>query len=96
MGQFHSTVERCHVPRKTRAPLKEYFDHLLLRFTVQDFTTAWQRLEVGIVTKCTISVILFPAAINMTVKSVEKKNRVRQPPGRAFMDDMIFTTKTAR
>ncbi|XP_076090373.1 uncharacterized protein LOC143062594 [Mytilus galloprovincialis] len=72
-----------------------------LRFTVGDFTTSWQRLEVGIVTGCTISVILFSAAMNMIVKSVEKKSRgpwmksgVRQPPGRAFMDDMTISTKT--
>ena len=95
------TLERYHAPGKTRALLKDYFDNLLLRFTVKDFTTAWQRLEVGIVTGCTISVILFSAAMNMKVQSVEKKSRgpwmksgVRQPPGRAFMDDMTLTTKT--
>ncbi|XP_062568263.1 uncharacterized protein LOC134230448 [Saccostrea cucullata] len=95
------TLERYHGPEKTRVVLKDYFDHLQLRFTVQDYTTAWQRLEVGIVTGCTISVILFSAAMNMIVKSVEKKSRgpwmksgVRQPPGRAFMDDMTITTKT--
>ena len=53
------TFERYHVPGKTRALLKDYFDNLLLRFTVKDFTTAWQRLEVGIVTGCTISVISY-------------------------------------
>ncbi|XP_061185889.1 uncharacterized protein LOC133193994 [Saccostrea echinata] len=95
------TLERYHVPEKTRAVLKDYFDHLQLRFTVQDYTTAWQRLEIGKVTGCTISVILFSAAMNMIVKSVEKKSRVswmksgvRQPPGRAFMNDMTVTTKT--
>ena len=54
--------------------MKDYFDHILLRFTVKDFTTAWQRLEVEIVTGCTISVILFSVAMNMIVKSVEKKS----------------------
>ena len=73
----------------------------LLRFTVKEFTTAWQCLEVGIVTGCTNSVILFSAAMNMILKSVEKKSRgpwmksgEHQPPGRAFMDDMTLTTKT--
>ena len=94
-------LKRYHVPGNTRALLKDYFDSLLLRFTVKDFTTAWQRLEVGIVIGCTISVILFSAAMNMIVKSVEKRSRgpwmkseVRQPLGKAFMDDMTLTTKT--
>ncbi|XP_063448172.1 uncharacterized protein LOC134727719 [Mytilus trossulus] len=94
-------LERYHVPYGVRELIREYFNHLQLRFTVGDFTTSWQRLEVGIVTGCTISVILFSAAMNMIVKSVEKKSRgpwmksgVRQPPGRAFMDDMTISTKT--
>ena len=94
-------LERYHVPDGVRELIREYFNHLQLRFTVGDFTTSWQRLEVGIVTGCTISVILFSAAMNMIVKSVEKKSRgpwmksgVRQPPGRAFMDDMTISTKT--
>ena len=80
---------------------EHFFDNLILKFTVKDFTTAWQRLEVGIVIGCTISVILFSAAMNMIVKSVEKKSRgpwmksgVRQPTGRAFIDDMTLTTMT--
>ncbi|XP_071153477.1 uncharacterized protein [Mytilus edulis] len=54
-----------------------------------------------IVTACTISVILFSTAMNLIVKSVEKKSRgpwmksgVRQPPGRAFMNDMTISRKT--
>ncbi|XP_033755855.1 uncharacterized protein LOC117338607 [Pecten maximus] len=95
------TLERYHVPEKIRLLLQRYFDRLQLRFTVQDFTTSWQRLEVGIVTGCTVSVILFSAAMNLMVKSVEKMSRgpwmragVRQPPVRAFMDDMTISTKT--
>ena len=95
------TLQRYHVPEKIRQLLESYFDRLELRFTVQNFTTAWQRLEVGIVTGCTVSVILFSAAMNLMVKSVEKMSRgpwmragVRQPPVRAFMDDMTVSTKT--
>ena len=44
------TLERYHVPGKSRVLLKNYFDNLLLGFTVKDFTTAWQRFKVGIIT----------------------------------------------
>ncbi|CAC5385086.1 unnamed protein product [Mytilus coruscus] len=81
--------------------LQHYFDNFIMRFTVADYTTAWQRLEVGIVTGCTISVVLFSAAMNMLVKSAEKMSRgpvmssgVSQPPTRAFMDDMTITAKS--
>ncbi|VDI21700.1 Hypothetical predicted protein [Mytilus galloprovincialis] len=80
-----SLLEKYHVPDGIRGLIKEYFNHLQLR-SVGDFTTSSQRLEVGIVTGCTISVILFSAAMNIIVKSVERKRRgiwmksgVRQP-----------------
>lgn len=72
-----------------------------MRFTVGDFPTAWQRLEVRILMGCTVSVVLFAAAMNLIVKSVGKPSRgplmpsgIRQPPIRAFMDDMIVSAKT--
>lgn len=49
-------------------------------------TSDWQRLEVGIITGCPISVILFALAINMLVKSAEatytckSKSGICQPP----------------
>ncbi|XP_060086247.1 uncharacterized protein LOC132565620 [Ylistrum balloti] len=95
------TLERYHVPEKNRHLLEDYIDRLQLKFTLRDLTTSWQRLEVGIVTGCTVLVILFSAAMNLMVKSLGKMSRwpwmkggVRQPPLRAFMDDMTISTKT--
>ena len=92
---------KYHVLEEIQGLLKHYFEHFKMRFTVNDYTTSWQRLEVGIVTGCTMSVILFAAAMNLLVKSVEKESRgpvmtsgVQQPPTRALMDDMTITTKT--
>jgi len=72
-----------------------------VRFTIRDFTTAWRRLEVGILTGCTISVTLFSAVMNLMVKSVEKMSRgpyltsgMSQLPIRVFIDDMTITTQT--
>ncbi|KAK0146715.1 hypothetical protein N1851_013923 [Merluccius polli] len=44
-------------------------------FHLRDFTTDWQRLEVGIVTGCTILGIMISAAMNLLVKSAEKLHR---------------------
>ena len=79
--------------------MKHYFDNFKMRFTVSDYTTSWKRLEVGIVNGCTISVILFYAAMNLMVKTADKMSRgpiaiSSQLPTGAFMDDMTITSKS--
>lgn len=95
------TLKTYHVPERFQKLLQCYFNKFKMRFTCGDVTTDWQRLEVGIVTGCTISVILFSAAINLLVKSAEKVHRgamlatgVQQVPVRAFMDDLTITAKS--
>ena len=95
------TLAKYHIPLRVRDMLKHYFNNFVMRFTVADYTTAWQRLEVGVVTGCTISVVLFSATMNLLVKSAEKMSRgpvmqsgISQPPTRAFMDDMTITAKS--
>ena len=95
------TLKKYHVPERVQQMLKHYFDNFKMRFTVSDYTTSWQRLEVGIVTGCTVSVIRSSAAINLMVKTAEKMSRgqitisgVRQPHTRAFIDDMTITAKS--
>jgi hypothetical protein len=99
----HNLVEfmmkRYHMPEDIQQLITNYYDGFRMRFTASNFTTSWQRLEVGIITGCTISVILFAAAMNLLAKSVEWECRgpktntgVRQPPIRAYMDDLTVTT----
>ncbi len=96
------TLRQYHVPEKVRSILQQYYKGLNFRFSVGNYTTEWHRVEKGIPAGCTISVILFSAAMNLLMKAAEKECRgpqtrsgVRQPPGRAFMDDMTVTTKSA-
>ena len=56
------TLKKYHAPEKFQNMLKHYFDNFKIRFTVSDYTTSWQHLEVRIVTGCTISVILFSSS----------------------------------
>lgn len=95
------TLQAYHVPGKVQHLLQEYFNRFRMRFTCGHFTTSWQRLEKGIVTGCTISVILFAAAMNLLFKSVEKPRRgavlasgVQQAPVKAFMDDLKITARS--
>ena len=69
-----------------------------MRFSVGDYTTERQNLEIGI-----ISVIVFAVHINLLVKSTENKSigvvtksgKV-QPPTQTFMDDMSVMAKMER
>ena len=93
------TLERYHIPVKVKDIIKLYYRRFFLRFTFNNATTAWQRLEKGIITGDTISVILFSSAMSLLVKTAEKeckgpvmKSGIRQPPAKAFMDDLTVAT----
>lgn len=80
------TLERHHVPAKVRDIILEYYGDFRLRVSAGSRTSDWHRLEKGIITGCTISVILFALAMNMLVKSAEpecrgpkSKSGIRQP-----------------
>jgi len=64
-------------------------------------TTPWQRLENGIVTGCTISVILFVMGMNLLINATKRETRgpktapgIHLPSNRGFMDDLTVTTTT--
>jgi hypothetical protein len=98
----HKLVEvalnRYHTPDKFMNLILDYYNGFSLKFSSRSTTSEWHELRKGIITGCTISVILFALAMNMLVKSAEEhcrgpllKSSVRQPPIRAFMDDLIVT-----
>ncbi|KAL1267230.1 hypothetical protein QQF64_002905 [Cirrhinus molitorella] len=75
----HKVVEtsltRHHVPEKIRGLILNYYSCFNLRVTSGATTSAFHRLEKGIITGCTISVILFTLAMNMLVKSAKVECR---------------------
>jgi len=96
-----TALAKYHIPEQARRVITQYLDGLQIRFTVNGMTTSWQNLERGIVTGCTISVILFVAAMNLLIEPSTRQSRgpktrsgVRQPPIRAFMDDLTLSTES--
>lgn len=69
----HRLVEKAlqkhHVPENIREPIMDYYNNFHVRVSAGPETSDWCRLEIGIITGCTLSVILFSLAINMLVKS---------------------------
>lgn len=96
-----TTLDRHHVPNKIKDLNLNYYENGL-RVTFGNSTSDWHQLKKGIITGCTISIILFALAMNMVVKAAEtecrgplSKSGIRQPPIRAFMDDLTVTTTSA-
>lgn len=82
-----TSLDRHHVPDKIKNRILDYYNSFSLRVTSGAETSAFHRLEKGIITGCTISVTLFALAMNMLVKSAEvecrgplTKSGIRQPP----------------
>ena len=96
-----TALHRAHVPEEVCELVKTYYADVRIRFTTADFTTEWQQLEKGIITGCTMSVILFALTMTMLVLSVKGETKgpktesgQQQESCRLFMDDIASTTET--
>ena len=70
-----SALKKAHVPEEEVSLVESYYSNVQIRFTTKEFTTEWQKLEKGIVTGCTLSVILFSLAMTMLVASAKKETK---------------------
>ena len=96
---IESAMELYHIPEKVQGIARSYFGGMKIRFTVDDYTTSWPKVEKGIVTGCTISPILF--GMDIVTRAAEKETRgprmdsgIYQQPIRGFMYDLAVTTTT--
>ena len=94
-------LNRAHVPESMCSLVKSYYGDVKIRFTTKHFTTEWQRVEKGIITGCTMSVVLFSLTMTMLVMSAKEETKgpnvssgQRQVNCRLFMDDIATTTET--
>ena len=101
----HKLIEKAlqhyHIPGKIQAIINNYLEGIHLRFSVEDYETSWLKLEKGIVTGCTISVVLFVMAMYLIREGGKRETKgplsssnIRQPSSRGFMDDLTITTTT--
>ena len=73
----HETIfkalKEAHVPEELVNLIENYYQDVKIRFTTQNFVTDWQKVEKGIITGCTISVVLFSLAIIYVVLLVKRE-----------------------
>lgn len=90
-----------HVPSRCRDLIVDYYNNFRMRVSSGATASSWYKAEIGIITRCTVSVTLFSLAMIMLTKSAEPEcrgprtnSRQRQPPIRAFMDDLTVMTES--
>ena len=95
------TLSRAHIPIEVRELVRSYYENVEIRFTTKSFTTSWQRVEKGIITGCTLSVILFALSMTMLLASTKKETKgpvtasgQQQQNARLYMDDVSTTAGT--
>ena len=98
---IQKALVKAHIPENTRTLIESYYSDVKIRFTTNSYTTEWQRVEKGIITGCTLSVILFALTMSWLVESVKNVTKgpktssgQRQPNCRLFMDDINGATET--
>ena len=87
-------MDFVYIPDEVQGLMREYYRNLQMRFSTEDFTTKWHRLEIGITAGCTILVIWFVLVMEMLLRSAdstEDEAKVRSPK-KAFMDDVTLLT----
>jgi hypothetical protein len=94
-------MDHYHFPDKIKMLIRSFYSNVRLRFNTPDFTTDWIKVERGIVTGCTVSVILFVLGMNLILKAAEQETRgpkmtsgIWMPPTRRFMDDITITKES--
>ena len=94
-------LREAHMPEDVVQLVESYYSDARIRFATKNFNTKWQRVEKGIITGCTLSVVLFSLAMTWIVMSVKKETKGPrlasgnvQVNSRLFMDDITTTTET--
>ena len=94
-------LREAHVPDEVVNLIQDYYKDVQIRFTTRHCETDWQKVEKGIITGCTLSVVLFSLAMTYVVLSVKKETKGPklssgqiQVNSRLLMDDITTTTET--
>ncbi len=95
-------MEFFHMPSCVKNIVAHYFSDLQMCFSLQDFTTGWQQLEVSIAMGCAISPILFVASFEIIfIRARRMVGGIKLPTGqrllplRSYMDDVTSLLQTA-
>ena len=95
--QLLQAMEFFHIPGEAQKTMKRNYGCFQMRFSTDEFTTEWHRLEIGIAAECTISPIWFILVMKMLLRATDCSEEVAEvrAPMKAFMDDITLLTRKA-
>ena len=68
-------LEFFNFPSKVGEIIMKYFNSAFMKFTVKNYTTKWQALEIGIMIGCVISPLLFVLAIELILQDAANTSK---------------------
>ena len=68
-------LEFFNFPSKVGEIIMKYFNSAFMKFTVKNYTTKWQALEIGIMMGCVISPFLFVLAMELILRSAANMSK---------------------
>ena len=74
---IYKALQHYHIDGHIQKITTSYLEGIQLRFTVEDLLTRWQKLEKGIVTGCTVSVVLFIMGMNLLINAARREDQRR-------------------
>ena len=96
---IYTALQHYHIDCHIQKIVTSYLDGIKLRFSVGDQMTHWQKLKKGIVTGCTVSMVLLIMGMNLLINSTKRETRgpktqpgIYLPSSRVFLDDLTLTT----
>ena len=92
-AMIKEAMEHFWIRQEVQDMMMMYYNKVKMRFTAGDFTTKWQRLEVGIAAECTISVILFLLVMEMILTSRRTEDSPREGQKTHLEKDRRLTSR---
>ena len=74
---IESAMELYHILEKVQGIVRSYFGGMKIQFTVDDYTTSWQRVEKGIVTGWTKDALKPPIGGFMDIPTVATTTHIQ-------------------
>ena len=88
-------MEFFWIPEDIKNLISTYFKCTYVRFSNNEYSTNWQKLNIGIMMGCVISPLLFVLVMEMILRSADvNTNQITGSSMKAFMDDVTLIAES--